>query len=69
MDQIFLLVKFRIIIARALYREPKILILDEPTSALDSNNERNIIEIIRNLKKSGVIIYSYFPQPKFFQIL
>ena len=40
----------RIGIARALYREPKILIMDEATSALDIYTENKIIDEIENLK-------------------
>ena len=50
----------RIGLARALYRNPKILILDEATSALDLNNEDIIMdEINSNLKKCAKIIVSH----------
>ena len=44
---------------RALYRNPKILILDEPTSALDENNEKKIIEDIFKLKNITIILVSH----------
>jgi ATP-binding cassette, subfamily B, bacterial CvaB/MchF/RaxB len=46
----------RIVMARALYRNPRILLLDEATSHLDEENERAINEAIRRLTISRVIV-------------
>jgi ATP-binding cassette subfamily B protein RaxB len=46
----------RIVLARALYRAPRILLLDEATSHLDEENERAINEAIRLLPISRVIV-------------
>lgn len=48
--------KQRLMIARALYKDPDILFLDEATSSLDANNERNITENIRLLGQGKTII-------------
>jgi ATP-binding cassette subfamily B protein RaxB len=46
----------RVVLARALYRAPRILLLDEATSHLDEDNERMINEAIRRLPISRVIV-------------
>lgn len=43
-------------IARALYRQPKLLILDESTSSLDEENEMVIINLLRFLKNNMTIV-------------
>ena len=48
----------RIILARAIYKNPKILILDEFTSALDADNEKQIFESLEILKKDRIILIS-----------
>jgi ABC-type bacteriocin/lantibiotic exporter with double-glycine peptidase domain len=46
----------RIAIARALYNNPRLLILDEATNALDNQTEKAVIDAIDNIKKEVTII-------------
>jgi ATP-binding cassette subfamily B protein RaxB len=46
----------RVVLARTLYRGPRILLLDEATSHLDEENERTINQAIRRLTISRVIV-------------
>lgn len=46
----------RVLLARALYQNPKILFLDEGTANLDVETEAAIVEIIRNLPITRVIV-------------
>ncbi len=48
--------KQRILLARALYREPKLLFLDEATSHLDVGNERLVNEAVKRLALTKVIV-------------
>jgi ATP-binding cassette, subfamily B, bacterial CvaB/MchF/RaxB len=48
--------KQRILLARALYRQPKILFLDEGTAHLDVENERLINERLRCLRMTRVSV-------------
>jgi ATP-binding cassette subfamily B protein RaxB len=46
----------RILLARALYKRPKILFLDEATSALDVDREREVNQAIRQLQLTRIIV-------------
>jgi simple sugar transport system ATP-binding protein len=45
-----------LILARALSRSPKLLILDEPTSALSNAESQNLFKFIKNLESQGIAI-------------
>ena len=48
--------KRRVMIAKALSHEPKILFLDEPTAGVDVELRRDMWEMVRGLRQSGVTI-------------
>ena len=48
--------KRRVMIAKALSHEPKILFLDEPTAGVDVELRRDMWELVRGLRESGVTI-------------
>ena len=49
--------KQRMLLARALINQPKILFLDEPTSGLDPTTSKSIHELLVNLKENGTTIF------------
>ena len=46
----------RVLLARALYKRPKILFLDEATSALDVEREREVNQAIKQLELTRIIV-------------
>lgn len=49
----------RIGIARALYRQPQILVMDEATSALDNQTEREVTSVLAELKDLTIITIAH----------
>ena len=48
--------KRRVLIAKALSHEPKLLFLDEPTASVDVELRKDMWEVVKRLKKEGVTI-------------
>ncbi|OGA05908.1 MAG: multidrug ABC transporter ATP-binding protein [Betaproteobacteria bacterium RIFCSPLOWO2_02_FULL_64_12] len=48
--------KRRLLIAKALSHEPRVLFLDEPTAGVDVELRRDMWELVRSLKETGVTI-------------
>ena len=55
----------KVVVAKSLVQEPKLIILDEPTRGVDVGSVQEIHEIIRGLAREGkavVVISSYLPE-------
>lgn len=48
--------KQRILIARAVYKNPRFILLDEATNALDAQNERAIVENLREFYRGRTVV-------------
>lgn len=48
--------KQRILLARALYKRPKILVLDEATSHLDALNEQAVNSAVKNTALTRIVV-------------
>ncbi len=49
--------KRRLLIARALMHQPRVLFMDEPTVGLDAQTRRKIWDLIKELSKSNITIF------------
>ncbi|WP_323704490.1 ABC transporter ATP-binding protein [Mammaliicoccus sp. Dog046] len=58
----------RIAIARAILKEPKLIIADEPTGNLDEENSLNIINIFKELNRKGITVIMATHEKAFFDI-
>ena len=46
----------RVLLARALYRDPKLLFLDEGTANLDDDSEAKIVELVSSLPITRIVV-------------
>jgi zinc transport system ATP-binding protein len=46
----------KVLIARALVSEPKIIMMDEPTSAIDPTGQKEILDLIESLKITRLVV-------------
>lgn len=47
----------KVMLARALVQQPKVLLLDEPTSNLDPRNQYEMLRLVRNIaKEHGIVV-------------
>ncbi|MEB8108597.1 ATP-binding cassette domain-containing protein [Staphylococcus equorum] len=58
----------RIAIARAILKEPKLIIADEPTGNLDRDNSDNVINIFKALNKQGITIIMATHDSNYFDV-
>ena len=52
--------KLRLNIARAIVKQPRLLLLDEPTASLDDQSKQKVREIIEKLKQDGTTLLGIF---------
>ncbi|MEZ4776678.1 MAG: ABC transporter ATP-binding protein [Bacteroidia bacterium] len=48
--------KQRVAIARALISQPKLILADEPTGALDSQTSLEVMEVLKEINRSGITV-------------
>lgn len=48
--------KQRVAIARALVNNPQVILADEPTSALDTNTSKQVLDILKEISKTKLVI-------------
>ena len=51
----------RVLLARAIAKKPELLVLDEPSSNLDPASRRELIDILKNLKVSIILVTHDLP--------
>ena len=56
----------RLAIARALYRNPELLIMDEPTSSLDMNTQKKLFDNLLKLPNMTCIVITHRVETKYF---
>ncbi|MBS3913227.1 MAG: ABC transporter ATP-binding protein [Bacteroidetes bacterium] len=60
--------KQRLVLARELYRNASVILMDEPTSALDAIAEKEVMETLEILKKSGKTLVIIAHRERIFEI-
>lgn len=58
-----------VLLAQALFQQPKILLLDEPTSHLDLKNKVLVVEVLRGVADRGIIVITTEHDPTVASVL